>query len=450
MDKTLHLEEDKIPRLLARYSIPAIAGMVVQALYNITDRVFVGHGVGIDGISALTANFPLMLIFIAFGMLFGIGGSAAFSIALGEKDRVRAEKIIAGTLFLLIATTSLLSIIAQIFAPKILSLFGSSENIIKLSLDYGRIIISGAVISSGAHAMNNFIRAQGSPKTAMLSMIAGGVLNIILDYIFIFIFKWGVKGAAAATVLSQAASGVIVFSYLFGKRSFIKIKAKNLIPEFSILKRIISIGFAQFSMQLASSLTNALLNNQLQKYGGDAALSIIGMIFSFMQILFMPVLGVNQGSMPIIGYNYGAKKFERVIHTTYVAIAAATIIMTTGFIITRLFPAQILLAFGKHNKEIIDKGVVAIRIFFSMTPLIGFQIVASGLFQSIGKPALAIIMSLSRQILFLIPLAYIIPLFLNLNGIWFAVAASDFLATIITAFFYFREIRILRKKANIL
>ena len=450
MDKIVHLEKDKIPKLLARYSIPAIAGMVVQALYNITDRVFVGHSIGIDGISALTAYFPIMLMFMAFGMLFGIGGSSAFSIALGEKNNAKAEKIIAGTFSLLVITIFTLSILGQIFAPKILSLFGASENIMKLSLDYGRIILGGAVINSAAHAMNNFVRAQGSPKTAMFSMIAGGAANIVLDYIFIFIFGWGVKGAAIATVLSQAVSAFIVFSYLLGKRSFIKIRPKNFIAEFDILQRIISIGLAPFFMQVAASLINAFINRQLQKYGGDNALSIIGMIFSFTQILFLPVVGINQGSMPIIGYNYGAKKFERVIHTTYVAIAAATFIMTVGFIITRIFPEQILLAFGKHKKEILDQGTFAIKFFFLMTPTIGFQIVASGLFQAIGKSILAIIMSLSRQLLFLIPFTYIFPLFFGLNGIWFAVATADALAVIVTGTFFIREIMILKKqeKAN--
>jgi len=450
MDKVIHLEQDKIPRLLARYSIPAIVGMVVQALYNIVARVFIGYSsVGIDGISALTANFPLLLIFVAFGMLFGIGGSAAFSIALGEKDTIKAEKIIAGTLFLLIVTISFLSIIALIFAPKILSLFGASQNILQLSLDYGRIIIAGAVVNSSAYAMNNFVRAQGSAKTAMFSLLAGGVLNIILVYLFLFIFKFGIKGVAVATVLSQSVTGIIVFLYLFGKRSYIKIKRKNLIPTFEIIKRIISIGLAQFFIQLLTSLTNALLNNQLQKYGGDVALSLMGMIFSFMQFLFMPVLGINQGSMPIMGYNYGAKKFDRVIHTVYVAIAAATIIMTTGFVLTRLFPSQILLAFGKQTDEMLYKGVVAIKIFFSMSCLVGFQIAASGMFQAIGKPTLSIIMTISRQLLFLIPLAYILPIFFQLNGIWLSIAASDLLATIVTSFFFFREIGILRKKISI-
>jgi len=441
VDKTLDLEHEKIPKLLARYSIPAITGMVVQAAYYITDRIFVGHGVGADGISALTAYLPLMLIFMAFGMLFGIGGSAAFSIALGAKDKIKAEKIIAGTLFLLIVTISSLSIIAQIFAPKILSLFGASENIIGLSLAYGRIILAGAVINSCAYAMNNFVRAQGRPKTAMFSLIIGGVLNIILDYFFILVFKWGMQGAAFATVLSQTVSVIIVFSYLFGKRSYIKIKIKNFIPQFEITKIIVSMGFAQFAIQFMGSLASALLNNQLQKYGGDIALSITGIVFAFFQILFLPVFGINQGSVPIIGYNYGAKKFKRVMHTTYLAMAVATIIMTTGFIVTRLFPTQILLAFGIHDNETIDIGLVAIRIYFSMSMLIGFQVVVAGMFQAIGKPLLALVMSFSRQLLILVPLAYILPLFFGLNGIWLAVAASDFLAAIITSLFLFREIK---------
>ncbi len=446
MDRTHQLENDSIPVLLVRYSLPAIAGMLVQALYNITDRVFVGRSVGIDGISALTANFPIMLVLMAFGMLFGIGGSAAFSIYLGEKNTEKAEKVIAGTLFMLIAAILALSVIGQIFAVRILSLFGSSRQILDLSLDYLRIILAGAVINSFAHAMNNFIRAQGSPRTAMIAMIAGGLTNIVLDYILIFIFNMGVKGAAIATVISQALSAVIVFSYLFGEKSFIKIHSRNLIPEIAIAKRILSIGSAPFAMQLASSLTNGLLNNQLQRYGGDAALSIMGMIFSFMTLLFMPVLGVNQGSMPLIGYNFGAKRYDRVISTALTAITASTVIMTAGFIATRIWPREILLLFGKNSDRIMDDGIRAIRIFFFMSPLIGFQIVASGMFQAIGRPSLALIMSLSRQVLFLIPLIFIVPVFFALEGIWLACASADLLSAIVTAAFFIREIAGMKKK----
>ncbi|MDX9800995.1 MAG: MATE family efflux transporter [Spirochaetia bacterium] len=446
MDRTQQLEHERIPVLLAKYSLPAIAGMLVQALYNITDRVFVGRSVGIDGISALTANFPIMLVLMAFGMLFGIGGSAAFSIYLGEKNTEKAEKVIAGTLFMLVAAILTLSVIGQIFAVKILSLFGSSKQILDLSLDYLRIILAGAVINSFAHAMNNFIRAQGSPGTAMTAMIAGGLTNIMLDYVFIFIFGMGVKGAAIATVISQTLSAAIVFSYLFGKKSYIRIHLKNLVPEIAIVRRILAIGSAPFAMQLASSLTNGLLNNQLQRYGGDGALSIMGMIFSVMTVLFMPVLGLNQGSMPLIGYNFGARRYDRVISTALAAITAATVIMTTGFIITRIWPQELLLLFGKNSGRIMDQGITAMKIFFFMSPLIGFQIVASGMFQAIGKPSLALIMSLSRQVLFLIPLAFIIPYFLGLNGIWLACASSDFLSAIVTALFFIREIAIMKKK----
>jgi putative MATE family efflux protein len=421
--------------------------MLVQALYNITDRIFVGRSVGIEGISALTANFPLMLIFMACGMLFGIGGSSAFSIALGEKNNEKAEKIIAGTLFMLLTAIFSLSVIGQIFAPQIFTLFGASSAILPLSLDYGRIILAGAVINSFAHAMNNFIRAEGSPGIAMIAMVAGGVTNIILDYIFIFIFGMGVRGAAIATVLSMTLSASIVFSYLFGGKNYIKIRLKYIIPEFSIVKRIVSIGSAPFAMQLAASITNALLNNQLQKYGGDSALSIMGMLFSFMTVLFMPVLGVNQGSMPVIGYNFGARNYGRVIKASLAAIAAATFIMTAGFVITRLWPQELLYLFGKNSEKIMDRGITAVRIFFAMTPLIGFQIIASGTFQAIGRPALALVMSLSRQVLFLIPMVLLLPRFLGMEGVWIACASSDFLASIVTAFFYIREILIMKNKS---
>ena len=435
------LEKEKIHTLLIRFSIPAIAGMIVQAVYNIVDRIFVGRYVGADGLSALTASFPLMLIFMAFGMLFGLGGSSFFSITLGEKKNEQAGKILGNTLSLVLAVTTVLAAAGMIMISPVLMVLGASSNILPLAKEYSLIILSGSVINSTAFSLNNFIRAEGSPRTAMFTMLIGGIINIVLDYLFIAVFGLGVKGAATATVIAQALSAVWVVSYFLSKKSITGLKLKNLKIEKRIAIRIFILGSAPFAMHLASSLVNGMLNNQLQRYGGDTALSVMGIVFSIMTVIIMPVFGINQGSAPIIGYNYGAEKYGRVIKAAFLSALAATLIMTSGFIITRLYPENLIILFGKENRELLVPGLAAIKIFFMMTPLIGFQVVASGYFLATGKPGKSMILSISRQVIFLIPLIIVIPLYMGLTGIWVAVAASDGISSILAGFLFFTDIK---------
>ena len=447
--RTEHLEKDKIHILLLKFSLPAIAGMIVQAVYNIVDRIFVGRYVGSDGLSALTTVFPIMLIFMAFALLLGIGGSSFFSITLGEKNNKKAGKILGNTFTLVLIAVSLFASLSLVFLNPILRILGASSRILPMAKDYAMIILTGSVINATAFTLNSFIRSEGSPRTAMLTMFIGGISNIILDYIFIAVLGMGVKGAAFATVIAQTISAVWVLSYFTGKRAHIRLKLKNFRIEKKTALRIFILGSPMFTMHIASSFVNGMLNNQLQRYGGDTALSVMGIIFSIMTVIIMPIFGINQGSMPITGYNYGAKKYKRVIHTALLAAAAATLIMTAGFIITRIYPEELIKLFGKKNTELLAPGITAIKIFFLMVPLIGFQVVASGYFQATGKPGKAMLMSLSRQVIFLIPLVAILPLIWGLNGIWIAVPSSDFLAAILAASLFLHDIRILQKQSKI-
>ena len=445
VQRTERLGKEKIHVLLLKFSIPAIAGMIIQAVYNIVDRIFVGRYVGSEGLSALTTVFPVMLIFMAIALLLGIGGSSFFSITLGERKEKKAEKIIGNTFSLVLILVSIFAVTSFIFIGPILKLLGASIRILPLAEDYLVIILCGSVINGTAFTMNNFIRSEGSPRTAMLTMFIGGISNIIFDYILIAEFGMGVKGAAIATVAAQTISAVWVLNYFFGKRAHIKLRFKNLRIKREIVHKIFMLGSPMFVMHIAASFINGIFNNQLQRYGGDTALSVMGIVFSVMTVIVMPVFGINQGAMPITGYNYGAKKYRRVIRTAFFAAAAATVIMTSGFILIRLFPEWLIKLFGKQNTELLTPGVNALNIFFLMTPIIGFQIVISGFFQATGKPGKALFMSLSRQVIFLIPFVIIFPLFFGLNGVWAAAPASDFIASIIAVSVFMHDIKGLKK-----
>ena len=439
--RTDQLEKEKIHLLLIKFSVPAIAGMIIQAVYNIVDRIFVGRYVGSEGLSALTTVFPIMLIFMAIALLLGIGGSSFFSITLGEKKEKKAGRILGNTLSLEIILIFIFAVSTLLFLAPLLKTLGASSRTLPHARDYIVIIIGGSLINGTAFTLNNFIRSEGSPGTAMFTMFIGGISNIILDYFFIAELGMGVKGAALATVAAQTISAVWVLSYFTGKRAHIKLKLKNLIIKKDIAARIFMLGSPMFVMHIASSFVNGLLNNQLQRYGGDTALSVMGIIFSIMTVIIMPVFGINQGAMPITGYNYGAGKYKRVIHTALIAVAAATMIMTAGFLITRFFPEQLISMFGRQNTELLLPGIKAIRIFFLMTPLIGFQVVVSGYFQSTGKPAKALLMSLSRQVIFLIPFVVLFPLIWEIDGVWMAAPASDFVASLVAAAVFLHDIK---------
>lgn len=304
-----------------------------------------------------------------------------------------------------------------------------------------KIIIAGASLQIIGFGMNNFIRGEGNPKTAMGTMLIGAILNTILDPIFIFYFNMGIKGAALATIISQGASAIWVLHYFLGGKSLLKIRKENLKLKKDIVKEIISIGLAPFSMQIASSMVNVLLNNSLKKYGGDIAISSMGVINSITMLVLMPIFGINQGAQPIIGYNYGAKHYDRVKETLKLAILSATVIVTIGFIFAQTIPEKLISLFIKNDKELIEVAVKGLRIDFAMFPIIGFQIVSSNYFQATGKPRQAMFLSLSRQVLMLIPALIILPKFFQLTGVWLALPVSDITSSILTAIFLIKDIK---------
>lgn len=442
MNRSKQLEEESIGKLLMKFSIPAIIGMLVNALYNIVDRIFIGKGVGSIGIAGIAVGYPVALILMAFSMLIGLGANALISIRLGQKREKDAELILGNAMTSLIVISIVISVLGLIFLEPILTLFGASKNVLPYSLDYMRIILVGAPFQAVGFGMNNFIRGEGNPKIAMATMLIGAILNTILDPIFIFSFNMGIKGAAYATILSQAVSAIWVLSYFLGSNSLLKIRKENLKIQSNIIKEIVTIGLAPFSMQIAASMVTVLLNNNLKNYGGDVAISAMGTINSITMLILMPIFGINQGSQPIIGYNYGAKNYDRVKKTLKLAIFFATCIVTTGFIITQTIPAKLISLFVKKSEvEMIQVAAKGIRIYLSMLPVIGFQIVSSNYFQATGKPKQSMLLSLSRQVLILIPALLIMPKLFGLKGVWLASPVSDLIASIITAIFLIKDIK---------
>jgi len=440
------LGDGNIVNLLFKFSIPAIVGMLVNALYNVVDRIFIGQGVGSLGIAGITIGFPIMIVMMAFGMLIGLGATSLVSIRLGERKKEEAELIAANAMMLLIIISLLLSMIGLVFLNPLLKFFGASENVLPYAREYLRIILCGSLFSGIGFGINNLIRGEGNPRYAMFSMLIGAITNTVLDPIFIFVFGWGIMGAALATIISQALSAIWVMYYFLSGRSLLKLHFKNLRLKMDIVVKIIAIGSAPFAMQIAASVLTVILNNSLLRYGGDVAISAMGIINSISMLILMPIFGINQGAQPIIGYNYGAKKFERVKQTLKLAIFAATFVVVIGFIVSRVFPQQLIRLFNNKDEELVRIGVRGLQIFLAFLPIVGFQIVSANYFQAVGKPKHAMFLSLSRQVILLIPAVLILPRFFQLDGVFMAGPVSDLGSSILTGIWILREIRHLDKR----
>jgi len=435
------LGTEKIGKLIWNYSVPAIVGTVVMALYNIVDRIFIGQGVGPLAISGLALTFPFMIVLMAFGMLIGAGSAARISITLGENNREKAEKILANAFTLTLIISGTVVILSYIFMSDLLRLFGGTEKTIRYAEDFMKVIIPGGIFSALSFGFNNIMRASGYPRKAMYTMIICALLNALLDPIFIFWFHWGIQGAAFATNISYLVGTVWVLSHFMKKDSNLRFKRKNFRLQKDIVMSIISIGLSPFSMQLATCVVIILVNSTLIHYGGDLAIGAFGIINSINTLIVMVIIGLNQGTQPIIGYNYGAKMYDRMFKTLKYAVVLATIITTVGFIIGTYMPSTIASLFTK-DVELQAIATKALRISVTMFPIIGFQIVVTNFFQSIGKAKISIFLSLTRQFVFLVPCLLILPPFFGLTGAWSAMPVSDGLSTIVstvTIIFFIRK-----------
>ncbi|HEX2923792.1 MAG TPA: MATE family efflux transporter, partial [Chloroflexota bacterium] len=342
MDSTAKLGQEKIGSLLVTFSIPAIVGMLVSSMYNVIDRVFIGNSAGSIGIAAITVGFPIMIAQFAFIGMIGVGATALASIRLGQQKRDEAEFIMGNALVLLVVLALVMTVIGMIFMGPLLRIFGASDEVMPYAKTYMYIILGGSIFQTLSFGMNNFIRAEGNPRTAMATMIIGAVMNFLLAPLFIFVFGWGMVGAGLATALAQAVSATWVMLHFVLGRSTLKIRRKNLRVDLPTTRKIMELGTAFFAMQLAQSALNAVMNTSLGIYGGDIAISGMGIVISLTTLIVMPMVGINQGAQPIVGYNYGAQKFDRVKSTLKCSAVASTSIATIGYIVIRLFPTQLI------------------------------------------------------------------------------------------------------------
>src|SRR5690554_3718784 len=445
MKRSNQLGKESINKLLIKFSIPAIIGMVVNALYNVVDRIFVGNGVGKLGLAGITVEFPITLIIMAFNLLIGIGASTLISIRLGEKKDKEAQEIMGNAFILLLGLAIIITVVGLVFLDPLMGLLGANEEVLPYARDYASIILSGTIFLTIGMGMNNFIRAEGSPRVAMITMLIGALLNIALDPIFIFVFDWGIKGAALATILSKGVSAIWVLHYLL-TRSQVKLRISGIRMKWAYVTSIVAIGTAPFARQLAASLLNVILNNSLEFYGGELALAAMGIVMSVATLILMPIIGLNQGLQPIIGYNFGAGQFHRVKEALIKGLLLATAISVTGAIVINLFPTQLVGLFNSDDAELTAFGAHALTTFLFMLPLIGSQVIGASYFQAVGKPKPAAILSLSRQVLFLIPAVLILPKFFGINGVFYAGPTADALSTIVTGLWVALELRRLNAK----
>ena len=435
-----------IEKLLLKYSIPAIIGMIVNALYNIVDRMFIGRipHVGSLALTGVGITMPIMSIILAFGMLIGIGSTANISLNLGRGNKRDAERLIGSALTLSVIIGITLTIIGLIFLNPILNIFGASDNTLIYAKQYLIVILLGSTFSILSFALSSTVRADGNPKMASFTMIIGCIANVILDYLFVFVFNMGIKGAAFATVISQIISSFMLLYYYTLGKSNLKLKLQNLKLSKRLVLITFAIGIAPFATQIANSLVQVVANNSLKAYGNDLSIGAMTIISSINMIFFMPIFGINQGCQPIIGFNYGAKKYNRAKKTFIIAAISATIICTIGGILIQAFPKFAISLFN-NDPELTAVSVKGVRLYLLMMPIVGINIVSTSYFQSIGKAKISMFVSLLRQVILLIPFTIILPLFMGLDGIWAAGACADFLSVLITVLLLISEFKSLNK-----
>ncbi len=442
-----------IGKLMLKYAVPSVVALVVNALYNIVDQVFIGWGVGTLGNSATNVIFPLSMIITAFSLLLGDGGAAYLSLELGRQNKSKAQKGVNNTLSWLIITAVFFLIVCVIFLEPMAQLFGATPDNLQYALTYGKIVVIGfpfVIIGSG---MCSVIRADGTPQLTMIGMIVGCVTNIVLDAIFVLGFGWGMKGAALATIIGQILNFILCIWYI-PRFKTVKINLADMKPQLSLLRKITGLGISSFISQIAVAIVMTVINYYLvhygtsSKYGADIPLAAFGIAMKFNTILVSLATGIGTGSQPIVGYNYGSGNYKRVRKSFSIAAKAATLVAVIFFLIFQIFPAQLTAMFGNQGALYDEFSVMSLRIFPMLCFLNGFQIVVSIFFQSIGKPVISGIISLSRQILFLIPAIMILCSFIGITGVLWAGPLADGLAFILALILIIYQMKKMKGEEN--
>ncbi len=444
-DHSVALASEPIKTLLWKLSLPAMAGMFVMSLYNVVDAIFVGRGVGILGIAGISIVFPIQMVIMGIGLMVGIGAASLISRSLGADNMKRAERTLGNAIILILILGGTLAVVALSRSTFLLRLFGATDTILPYAKEYMDIILLGVVFHGFSMAANAIIRAEGNARVAMISMFIGALLNIALDPVFIFALGMGIRGAAIATVIAHVVTTLYLAHYFLSGKSSLRIRVKNFILERTVVKEIVAIGFGVFVRTAAGSFIAVIINRTLGFYGGDVSIAVFGVVHRVLHFAVMPNMGIAQGLQPILGFSYGARRYDRGIEVIRrsVIIAAA---FSVGAVLIILLFAEPIIRFFSTDAALISQGTHAIRLIFMALWLVGFQIVGATIFQAIGKPIQTFILSTSRQILFLIPLVFILPRFFGLNGVWLSFPIADTLSFIITLAMVIPQMREFKKQ----
>lgn len=435
---------EPIGRLIVKFAVPSVIALLVNSLYNIVDQIFIGWGVGYLGNGATNIVFPITIIALALSMMIGNGGAAYLSLKMGEGEVETAKKGVGNAVTLVTIVSILLAVIFLVWIDPILTLFGATDVLHPFALEYGFIIGAGLPFMMISAAINSMIRADGSPKYAMLSMVIGAIINVILDPVFIFVFQMGVKGAAIATIIGQVASFVVSVLYMPHFKS-VQLNKSSFAPCAKVSVNIVIFGLSSFITQFAITIVMALTNNLLAKYGAQSVygaeipLTATGIVMKVNQIMIAIRLGTATGTQPIIGYNYGAKSYHRVKKALEISLIASEIVSVAAFLIFQFAPMSVVSLFGSEEGLYNEFAVKAFRIFLMLCPLTGFQTIAAVYLQAVGKPVKSAILSLARQIIFFVPTALILPIFLGVEGVLWTGAVADGLAFLLSLAFLLYE-----------
>ena len=447
MDKnkaTLELGTKPVGRLLVQYALPAIIAMTASSLYNMVDSIFIGQGVGALAISGLAVTFPFMNLSAAFGAGVGVGSSSYLSVKLGQKDYSTAQRILGNNVTLNVIIGLLFSAVSLIFLDPILFFFGASEQTLPYAREYMVIILLGNIITHLYFGMNAVLRAASKPREAMYTTIFTVVLNSLLDPLFIYTFDLGIRGAAIATILSQTVALVWQIRLFSDKSQLLHLKRGIYKLDNTIVKNILGIGISPFAMNATACLVAIFVNQRLLEYGGDLAVGAYGIANRVGFIFIMINFGVNQGMQPIAGYNYGAQKYDRLMRVLKLAMIAGTCITTSGFLVAEFIP-NICVRLFTSDSRLTELSVNGLRIMMAAMPIVGYQMIVTNFFQSIGKAKISIFLSLSRQLLFLVPLIGVLPLFFGVNGVWVAMPISDSFSALFALVMMVRYMRMFKK-----
>ncbi len=460
--KVKRMGTGSIPKLIVEFAIPSIVGMLVNGAYNVIDSAFLGQAMGEIGIAAMTVANPTMIVFFALAMLVGAGGNALAALRMGEGKREEAERSLGNTVFLCIVISVVVIVCALIpfILDSLLSLSSATPEVRPYAASFLRILAFGYIFQCIGMAANNFIRTSGAPNRALITMIVGTLFCVFFNYLFVLQFGWGVEGSAWATVLGQVIScGAVLWYFLFTKNVPIKLRARFLRPVAATVRSILALGMASFCVQAAAAVVNFVLNHLLVLYGGmhplgaDNALASIGVVQRIGMFTVLPLIGLAIAIQPLIGFNYGARLIPRVRKTLWYAIAGSVILGTLTWLLVHIFPEQIIGAFGMQNEELAQFSIFALKIQLLMLPIVGFQIIGGNYFQATGQPLKSVILTLTRQMIYLVPLLLILPhvlpalfpQFNSLDALYFAMPIADFMSIFTCGLFLFFEMKRLRK-----